>query len=101
MNPYDVLGVSPQADDGTIRSAYLDAIKRFPPERYPERFTAISESYQALRDENSRLQYELFDMQSGVGSPMQAVVQHFAWNERRAPPDFESLKRKLRDCAGR
>ena len=65
MNPYDILGVPPEADDGTIRSAYLDAIKRFPPERYPERFTAISEAYQALRDEKSRLHYELFDMQPG------------------------------------
>ena len=101
MNPYDILGVPPETDDGAVRSAYLEAIKRFPPERYPERFTAISEAYQALKDEKSRLHYELFDMKPGVASPMEAVVRHFAWSERRTPPDFESLKRMLRACVGR
>jgi curved DNA-binding protein CbpA len=101
MNPYDTLGVSPEADDGTVRSAYLEAIKRFPPERYPERFTAISEAYQALKDEKSRMHYELFEMKPGVASPGEAMLSHFAWSERRTPPDFESLKRKLKECASR
>jgi curved DNA-binding protein CbpA len=101
MNPYDILGVRPETDDATVRRAYLEGIKRFPPERFAERFAAISEAYQALKDENSRLKYELFSKKPGVASPLEAVVRHFAWSDRRTPPDFETLKNKLRDCAGR
>ncbi|MEI7672352.1 MAG: J domain-containing protein, partial [Deltaproteobacteria bacterium] len=31
MDPYEVLGVSPQADDDTIRKAYLELVRRFSP----------------------------------------------------------------------
>ncbi|MDA8141984.1 MAG: J domain-containing protein [Desulfobacteraceae bacterium] len=101
MNPYDILGITPDAGDEAVRKAYLERVKRFPPERAPHRFAAISEAYQALKDEAGRLQYECFNTKTGVASPMEAVVQHFAWGQRPAPPDFETLKRKLRACAGR
>lgn len=101
MNPYDILGVTVDAQDETIRKAYLKGIKRFSPERYPEQFAAISEAYQTLKDENNRLQYELFNKKSGVSSPMEAVVRHFRWNRQRTPPDFETLKNQLRYFAGR
>jgi curved DNA-binding protein CbpA len=101
MNPYDILGVPADAQDETIRKAYLEGIKRFSPERCPQRFAAISEAYQALKDENSRLQYELFNKKSAVASPMEAVVRHFAWNGQRTPPEFETLKNQLRHFAGR
>ena len=101
MNPYDRLGIETDADDQTVRSAYLEAIKRFPPERFPERFTAISEAYQALKDEDSRLRYLLFEKAPGVASPMDAVRSHFGWDDRRTPPDFETLKGFLRKCAAR
>lgn len=101
MNPYDRLGIATDANDETIRSAYLEAIKRFPPERFPERFTAISEAYQALKDEDSRLQYLLFEKAPGAASPMEAVKSHFDWSDRRTPPDFETLKGFLRRCASR
>ncbi len=101
MNPYDRLGVDPDATDETVRAAYLEATKRFPPERFPERFTAISEAYQALKDEDSRLTYLLFEKTSGAASPLDAVTAHFDWSDRRTPPDFDTLKAFLRRCAGR
>jgi curved DNA-binding protein CbpA len=101
MNPYDRLGIDTDANDETIRKAYLEAVKRFPPERFPERFTAISEAYQVLKDEESRLRYLLFEKTPGVASPMDAVKAHFDWSDRRTPPDFETLKSFLRKCAVR
>jgi curved DNA-binding protein CbpA len=101
MNCYDILGVGVDADDAAVRAAYLEAVKRFPPERHPERFAAVSEAYQSLKDEKSRIEYDWFNTRPGAASPMEAVLRHFVWNNRRTPPDFESMKRMLRACAAR
>ena len=34
MNPYEVLGVSPDADEETIKKVYRDLIKKYHPDRY-------------------------------------------------------------------
>ena len=98
MNPYARLGIPADADDETIRAAYLAAIKRFPPERYPDRFTAISEAYHALQDEDARLRHLLFETDSGAASPMDIVSAHFAAGDRRRPPEMDVLKHFLRQC---
>lgn len=101
MNPYDILGLDPDADDKTVRNAYLEAVKRFPPEHYPERFSAVNEAYQTIKDEDSRLRYILFNTQSTVASPMEAVRQHFSWRRRRMPPGHKTLMHTLRKYAAR
>ncbi len=52
---YMVLRVPFPATDEQVRQAYLEMVKRFPPERYPEEFARISEAYEALKDETSRI----------------------------------------------
>ncbi len=42
MDPYEALGVSPQADDDTIRKAYLELVRRFSPDSDPDAFKRIS-----------------------------------------------------------
>lgn len=101
MNPYDILGVASDADDIAIRKAYLKAVKRFPPEHFPEQFSSVSEAYQTLKDEDSRLRYILFNTQSSVASPMDAVRQHFTLRSRRIPPDHKTLMHTLRKYAAR
>jgi DnaJ-class molecular chaperone len=56
---YLVLGVSFPSTDEEIRRAYLDMVKRFPPERNPQEFAAISEAYEALKDEAHRIRTSL------------------------------------------
>jgi DnaJ-class molecular chaperone len=101
MNPYDLLGVAPDADDEAVRDAYLEAVKRFPPEHSPEQFSAVNEAYQTIKDEESRLRYILFNTQSTVASPMDAVRQHFSWRRRRVPPDHSTLMQTLQKYAAR
>lgn len=98
MNPYDQLGVDTDADDATIRKAYLEGVKRYPPEHYGERFAALSKAYEALKTKERRLQYDLFNIDPSASSPMAAVRDHFAVQEKRTPPDAQSLKRFLRTC---
>ena len=59
-DPYEVLGVDPQSDDGEIRRRYLELVRRYPPDGRPERFAAIREAYDQLRDPVLRLQGKLF-----------------------------------------
>lgn len=98
MNPYDMLGVAPDEDDATVRKAYLEAVKHFPPEHYSQHFAAVNEAYQNIKDEDSRLRHTLFNTQTTAASPMDALRQHFDW-QSRVPPDHKTLKRILRKCA--
>lgn len=51
---YLTLNLSFPATDEAIRQAYLELVKQYPPERYPKEFEAISEAYEALKDETTR-----------------------------------------------
>ncbi len=99
MNPYDILGVTPDTDDETVRNAYLEAIRHCPPERDPERFATLNEAYQTLKDEESRRRYDLFSRKCPERSPWEVVVAHFHWAGRPNTLDMASLKDFLRKCA--
>ena len=61
MNPYRVLDIPDDTDDdGTIRNAWLEAVRRFPPEQHPERFATIREAYERIRDRESRYALRTF-----------------------------------------
>lgn len=52
---YLTLGISFPSTDEEIRRAYLEMVKRFPPERSPKEFAEISEAYEAIKDETQRI----------------------------------------------
>ena len=60
-DPYLILGLEEDADDAAIETAYLEGIKRFPPERDAPRFEALRQAYETLRTHRDRLAYGLFD----------------------------------------
>jgi len=60
-DPYLVLGLSTDADDDAVERAYLEAIKRCPPERDAARFSAIRTAYEQLRTRRDRAAFDLFD----------------------------------------
>jgi len=60
-DPYLILGVSQDADDDAIHAAFLDAIKRCPPDRDPAAYDERRKAYEALRTRRDRLAYEMFD----------------------------------------
>ena len=54
-DPYEILGVTPQADEAEIRRRSLALVREFPPERAPERFAAIRVAYDEVRNPARRL----------------------------------------------
>jgi curved DNA-binding protein CbpA len=64
-DPYETLGLSRAASDAEIRRRYLELVRQFPPEREAERFAAIRQAYDQLRDPVSRLGARLFEIDAG------------------------------------
>lgn len=60
MNPFELLGVDETAGDAEIRAAYQKATLAHPPDRDPVAFQKIREAYDAIRDEDARLELRLF-----------------------------------------
>jgi len=53
-DPWAILGVPVHADDQQIRTAYLQKVKDFPPDRAPQQFEQIRDAYEVLRDPQRR-----------------------------------------------
>jgi curved DNA-binding protein CbpA len=63
-DPYETLGLRRDADESEIRRRYLELVREFPPDRAPERFTAVHAAYEAVRDPARRLESRLFQTET-------------------------------------
>jgi curved DNA-binding protein CbpA len=72
-DPYEVLGLPGDADDDAIRSRYLQLVRQFSPEHHPQRFAAIREAYESLRDLDTRLRHKLFE--AGQRDTVDAILE--------------------------
>ncbi len=57
---YLTLGLLPDASDGDIRNSYLQLVKKYTPEKEPERFRQITEAYEAIKDKQNRVKGKIF-----------------------------------------
>lgn len=60
-DPYLVLDIDEDADDAAVEAAYLAGIRRYLPERDPQRFEALRRAYELLRDRRKRIAHAVFD----------------------------------------
>ena len=98
MNPYLVLGLAPDADDRTIRRAYLEAIKLSPPDHDPKRFQAVSAAYEKIKDEPSRHRYTLFDRTAPGDSPLDVFFRWAQLCRQFQPLPLGAMQEFLRSC---
>jgi curved DNA-binding protein CbpA len=70
MDPFGILGISPDATDDQIRAAYLVKVRECPPDRSPEQFEKVRDAYEQLRDPRARIRHRLFsvDPRAPLGS---------------------------------
>jgi len=88
-DPYFVLEVPADADDGAIRRKYLELVRRFPPEQNPERFAAIRAAYEALKDVNTRVRHRLFEC--GRRETIDTLIEELACRSPRRRVPLETL----------
>jgi curved DNA-binding protein CbpA len=86
-DPYAVLGLPAESDDDSIRRRYLELVKQFSPEHHPEKFAAIRQAYESLRDLDTRLHHRLFE--AGKHESIDAILEELA---SRAPRRRLSLQ---------
>jgi curved DNA-binding protein CbpA len=72
-DPYTIFDLPLDSDDETIRRRYLSLVRTYTPERDPERFSAIREAYEILRDPINRMRYRLFE--AGKDDSMDAIIK--------------------------
>lgn len=88
-DPYAVLGVAPQSDDEAIRKRYLELVKQFSPEQHPQRFATIRSAYEAIRDLNSRVAYQLFE--AGKKDSIDQIIEEIACRTPRRRYSLNAL----------
>ncbi len=80
-DPYQVLGLPPDADDEAIRRRYLELVRQFSPEHHPERFAAVRAAYEQLRDQGTRLRHRLFE--AGRRETVDAIIEEVSCRRAR------------------
>jgi curved DNA-binding protein CbpA len=88
-DPYQVLGLSADCDDETIRRRYLELVRQFSPEHHPEKFAAIRAAYESLRDLDTRLRYRLFE--AGKNESIDALIKEITCQSSRRRVSLEAL----------
>ena len=91
---YDILEVSPEATPEEVKRSYFRLVRRFPPEREPERFKVIRSAYETLSDTKLRQEY---DTMEDYGSEITELLESAQLQMSESDWDgaVESLKRLI------
>jgi curved DNA-binding protein CbpA len=83
---YLMLGLEPGATDDEIRRQYLALVKTHPPEHDPQRFQDITQAYERIKDQRSRIRHRLFSARESadVEASLAYLVRAFTPKRRRA-----------------
>ncbi|MGR3218629.1 MAG: J domain-containing protein [Candidatus Anammoxibacter sp.] len=100
MNPYEILNISFDTTDATVRKSYLQLVKKFPPDLAPEQFKKINNAYSQIKDEKLRLEYYLFNTESYGNTPTEVLLNYFREKGERKPLNYSLMKKFLNDCKG-
>jgi len=94
MEPREVLGVTQDAGEEEIRTAYVRKVKEHPPDRSPEEFERIRDAYASLRDPRRRMRDSLLSVDPLA--PLASIIELQARPRRFAGPQpwLEVLKGK-------
>ena len=93
-DPYAVLGLPADSDDEAIRRRYLELVRQFSPEQHPEKFAAVRQAYESLRDLNTRLRYRLFE--AGKNESVEAIIEEITCRNPRRRVSLRTLLSTVR-----
>ncbi|OHD49595.1 MAG: hypothetical protein A2096_01115 [Spirochaetes bacterium GWF1_41_5] len=73
--PYEALNLPDDADDGIIRRAYLEMVKKYTPEKDPDKFRAVNEAYALIKDAEARARLRVFGMKENGTNKLEDLVR--------------------------
>ena len=94
MTPFEILGVSEEADDDAIKQAYLSRIRRYTPEHAPTQFQRIRDAYEAIQTHHKRLEYQLFNRRTMDKTDLRGHLLNQTAAPRR--PDLKMFQQALK-----
>ncbi|MFZ2633231.1 MAG: J domain-containing protein [Desulfosalsimonadaceae bacterium] len=68
LSDYFILGLDIDASDETIRDQYLKLVKQYPPEKNPQRFQDITESYERIKSRRHAIESRITGVHGVVDS---------------------------------
>jgi len=79
------LGLDFNASDNEIRQNYLNLVRKHTPEQDPDKFHQITEAYEAVKDERSRINESLFGIFkiNDVKSEINSIINAKQINRKR------------------
>jgi curved DNA-binding protein CbpA len=89
IDPFHVLGIAADADDETIRRRYLELVRENPPERAPEKFAAIRQAYEQVKDAETRLKKRLFELDKDLS--IGAIIEELTCKSPRPRASLAKL----------
>lgn len=94
MSPFDILRVSEDADDATVRAAYLHAIRLYPPTLNPVQFSRIASAYAQIETADKRLRYRVSGKpELAPGDLLEQALVYGTFERSR--PDYAGLKQQF------
>jgi len=89
QNAYAVLNIRKGSSDKEIKQAYVELVKKFDPERHPERFMQIQKAYERLLDPELRAKEDAFTFNYLEGN--------FDWAEdEKTEEDEAAIEERIR-----
>ena len=93
-----ILGLTPTANDDSIRRRYLELVRRYPPEKNPERFQKITAAYENIKTLRRRIRARLTDA-AEISDGQEALRQlAYACRPQRRPATLTELLNDLKRC---
>ncbi|MBF0165741.1 MAG: DnaJ domain-containing protein [Magnetococcales bacterium] len=94
-DPFALLGVAEDADDETVRKAYLHLVRIHSPDKDAARFQEIRAAYENIAQASDRLSHRLFE--APKPDPVPLVAAWLRGEEKQATPSALPLIALLRE----
>jgi curved DNA-binding protein CbpA len=103
-NYYKLLGIDPKADQQTVKRAYLDAVRKWHPDKNPDRIEeaeektkVLNQAYQMLKDPETRKNYDRM-LRYTKGKDFNAYINDEAIRDKidKAYPALKSALKNVR-----
>ncbi len=100
MNPFSILNLETHYDisDKDVRQNYLKMIKKYSPDREPEKFAVINKAYNLIKTKRDRISFLIENTEECENSPMEVLKYKADFSQTRKPLSDKRMKEFFIRC---